>query len=170
MVVHTNWNSSWLTKTTLGEREISYVYTHTHAPIFACSNVWLVTCDVRPLRAVRLRFILPQGHLRSSTLTVYFVYLALIIKVPTKSRGEPMIPLVAMGLIHLVFVLVLMNIHEIWLKLKSGFIIICKFWTFHKPYSCIYSNLAMAGPSDAMKPGRFGSDENFRHCQNKVKF
>jgi hypothetical protein len=41
-----------------------------------------------------------------------------------------MIPLVAMGWIHLVFfVLILMNIHEICLKLKSGFRIIHKFST-----------------------------------------
>jgi hypothetical protein len=41
-----------------------------------------------------------------------------------------MIPLVAMAWIHLVFfVLVLMNIHEICLKLKSGFRIIHKFPT-----------------------------------------
>jgi hypothetical protein len=37
-----------------------------------------------------------------------------------------MIPLVAMGWLHLVFVLVLVNIHEICLKLKSGFRIIHK--------------------------------------------
>jgi hypothetical protein len=40
-----------------------------------------------------------------------------------------MFPLVAMGWIHLVFVLVLLNIHEICLKLKSGFRIIHKFST-----------------------------------------
>jgi hypothetical protein len=28
----------------------------------------------------------------------------------------------------------------------------------------------MAGPSDAMKPERFGADENFHRWQNKVKF
>jgi hypothetical protein len=81
-----------------------------------------------------------------------------------------MIPLVVMGWIHLVFVLVLMNIHEICLKLKSGFRIIHKFPTFQKPYSCIYSILAMAGHSDAMKPERFGGGKNFHHWQNKVKF
>jgi hypothetical protein len=40
-----------------------------------------------------------------------------------------MIPLVAMGWIHLVFMLVLLNIHEICLKLKSGCRIIQKFPT-----------------------------------------
>jgi hypothetical protein len=40
-----------------------------------------------------------------------------------------MIPLVAIGWIHLMFVLVLLNIHEICLKLKSGFRIIHKFPT-----------------------------------------
>jgi hypothetical protein len=51
----------------------------------------------------------------------------LIIQEPTKHKGEPMIPFVTMGLFHLVFVLVLLNIHEIYLKLKSGFRIIHKF-------------------------------------------
>jgi hypothetical protein len=37
-----------------------------------------------------------------------------------------MIPHVAMGWIHLMFVLVLLNIHKICLKLKSGFRIIHK--------------------------------------------
>jgi hypothetical protein len=52
---------------------------------------------------------------------VYFIYFAQIIQAPTKSKGEPMIPFVAMGWFHLVFMLVLLNIHEIWLKLKSRF-------------------------------------------------
>jgi hypothetical protein len=59
--------------------------------------------------------------------------------------------------------LVLLNIHEICLKLKSGFRIIHKFPTFQKPYLCIYSILAMAGPSDAMELERFGGGENFHH-------
>jgi hypothetical protein len=42
-----------------------------------------------------------------------------------------MIPLVAMDLIHLMFVLVLLNIYEIFLKLEAGFRIICKFPTFN---------------------------------------
>jgi hypothetical protein len=66
-----------------------------------------------------------------------------------------------MGWIHLVFVLVLLNIHEIYLKLKSGFRIIHKFPIFQKPYCCIYSILAMAGPSDAMKPEMFGGVKTF---------
>jgi hypothetical protein len=53
---------------------------------------------------------------------ISFIYFALIIQAPTKPRGEPKIPLVAMGWIHLV-------IHDIWLKLKSGFRIIHKFPT-----------------------------------------
>jgi hypothetical protein len=81
-----------------------------------------------------------------------------------------MILLVAMDWIHLMFVLVLLNIHEICLKLKSGFRIIHKFPTFQKPYCCVYSTLAMAGPLKAMKPERFGGDKNFHHWQNKVKF
>jgi hypothetical protein len=74
------------------------------------------------------------------------------------------------GLFHLVFELVLLNIHEICLKLKSGFRIIHKSPTFQKPLSFVYSILAMAGPSDVMKPERFGSGKNFHHWQNKVKF
>jgi hypothetical protein len=81
-----------------------------------------------------------------------------------------MIPLVAMGWIHLMFVLVLLNIHEIYLKLKSGFRIIYKFPTFQKPYSCIYSILAMAGRSNAMKSEKFGGGENVHRWQNKVRF
>jgi hypothetical protein len=81
-----------------------------------------------------------------------------------------MIPLVAMGWLHLVFMLVLVNIHEICLKLKSGFRIIHKSQTFQKPYCCVYYILAMAGPSDALKPKRFGGSKNFRRWQNKVKF
>jgi hypothetical protein len=57
---------------------------------------------------------------------VYFVYFLQIIQAPTKPKGEPMTPFVAMGWFHMVFVLVLMNIHEICLKLKSGFRIIHK--------------------------------------------
>jgi hypothetical protein len=81
-----------------------------------------------------------------------------------------MMPLVAMGWIHMVFMLVLRNIHEIFLKLKSAFGIICKFSTFQKPYSDVYSILAMAGPSDAMEPGRFGGGKNLHCRQNKVMF
>jgi hypothetical protein len=81
-----------------------------------------------------------------------------------------MIPFVAMGWIHLVTVLVLLNIHEICLKLKSGFRIIHKFPTFQKPYSCVYSILAIAGPLDAMRPEKLGDGENFHHWQNEVKF
>jgi hypothetical protein len=88
----------------------------------------------------------------------------------TKPKGEPMIPFVAMGWIHLVTVLFLLNIHEICLKLKSGFRIIHKFPTFQKPYSCVYSILAIAGPSDAMRPEKLGDGENFHHWQNEVKF
>jgi hypothetical protein len=49
----------------------------------------------------------------------------------TKSRGEPMISLIAMSWIHLMFVLILMNIHIICFKLKSGFRIIHKFLTMY---------------------------------------
>jgi hypothetical protein len=94
----------------------------------------------------------------------------LIIQAPTKPRGESMFSLVAMVWIHLVFVLVLLNIHEICLKLKSRFRIIHKFPTFQKPCSCVYSVLAMAGPSDTMKPEWFGGSENVCRWQNKVKF
>jgi hypothetical protein len=52
---------------------------------------------------------------------VCFVCFALIIQVPTKSKGEPIIPFVAMCWIHLMFVLV-----KIFLKLKSEFRIIHK--------------------------------------------
>jgi hypothetical protein len=50
-----------------------------------------------------------------------------------KPKGEPMIPLVVVGWIPLVLVLVHLNIHEICLKLKTGFRIIHKFPTFQKP-------------------------------------
>ena len=63
-----------------------------------------------------------------------------------------------------------LNVNEICLKLKSGIRIIHIFPTFQKPYRCIYSILAMAGPTDAMKPERFGGGENFRRWQTKVKF
>jgi hypothetical protein len=81
-----------------------------------------------------------------------------------------MIPFVIMGWFHLVFVLVLLDVNEICLKLKYGFRIIHKFPTFQKPYCCVYSILAMVGPSDAMKPMRFDSGENFHRSQNKIKF
>jgi hypothetical protein len=57
---------------------------------------------------------------------ICFIYFAQIIQAPTKSKGELMIPFVAMGWFHLVFVLVLLNIHEIYPKLKFGFRIIRK--------------------------------------------
>jgi hypothetical protein len=81
-----------------------------------------------------------------------------------------MIPLVEISWINLVFVLVLLNIHEICLKLKYGFRIIHKFPTFQKPYSCVYSILAMAGPLDALTPERFGGGKTFPRWQNNVKF
>jgi hypothetical protein len=59
----------------------------------------------------------------------YFIYFALIIQVSIKLKGEPMIHFVAMGWFHLVFVLVLLNIHENYLKLKYGFRIIHNFPT-----------------------------------------
>jgi hypothetical protein len=61
------------------------------------------------------------------------------------------------------FVVVLLNIHEICLKLKSGFRIIHKFPTFQKLYLSVYSILAMISPLDAMKPERFSGGEDF-HC------
>jgi hypothetical protein len=64
-----------------------------------------------------------------STSTAYFVYFALITEALTKPMCEPMIHFVAMGWFHLVFVLVLLNILEICLKLKSGFRIIHKLAT-----------------------------------------
>jgi hypothetical protein len=54
-----------------------------------------------------------------------FVYFVLI----TKSKCEPMILLVAMCWLHLVFMLVLLNIDEICIELKSRFRIIYKFPT-----------------------------------------
>jgi hypothetical protein len=84
---------------------------------------------MQSLGVIRLRFALPRGRSGSSTSMVCFVYFALIIKALIKSKGEPMIPLVAMGWIQLVFVLVVLNIHEICLKLKTGFRIIHKFST-----------------------------------------
>jgi Mn2+/Fe2+ NRAMP family transporter len=92
---------------------------------------FLGSVSVRPLKAVRKKFTLPRGHSWSFTLIVCFVYFALIIQALTKPKGEPMIQFVAMGWFHLVFVLVLMNIHEICLKLKSRFRIIHKFPTTH---------------------------------------
>jgi hypothetical protein len=82
---------------------------------------FLGSASVRPLRAARPQFTLPQGHSGSSTSMACFVYFALIIQVLTKPKGEPMIHFVAMGWFHLVFVFVLLNIHEICLKLKSEF-------------------------------------------------
>jgi hypothetical protein len=99
--------------------------------------------------------------IRAATRMFEIIYFALIIQVPTKLKGEPMIPLLAMSWFHLVFVLVLLNIHDICRNLKSRQRIFCKFPSIQKPYSCIYSILAMADPSDAMKPERFGGGENF---------
>jgi hypothetical protein len=88
---------------------------------------FLGSTSARPLGAVRLQFTLPQGRSGSSTSTACFIYFVLIIQAPTKPKGEPMIHFVAMGWFHLVFLFVLLNIHEICLKLKSGFRIFCKF-------------------------------------------
>ena len=55
------------------------------------------------------------------------------------------------------------------LNLKSDFVKRI-FPTIHKPYSCIYFILAMAGALDAMKPERFTGGENFRRWQTEVKF
>ena len=81
--------------------------------------------------------------------------------------------LVATACFYLLLVVVrisIENVLEICLKLKSGFRITRIMTTIQKPYSCVYSILAMAGPSDAMKPERFGGGENFRRWQNKVRF
>jgi hypothetical protein len=59
-------------------------------------------------------------------------------------------------LLALVCILVL-NVYEIYLELRSGIRITHIFPIIYKPYSCFYSILAMDGPSDAMKPERFGS-------------
>jgi hypothetical protein len=90
---------------------------------------FLGSTSARPLGAVRLQFLLPRGCSRSSASMACFDYFALIIQAPTKPKGEPMIYFVAMGWFHLVFVLVLLNIPEICLELKSGFRIIHKFPT-----------------------------------------
>jgi hypothetical protein len=139
-------------------------------PILGTTIRFLGSSSARPSGAIHLQFALPRGRLGLSTSMACFIYFELIIQVPTKPKGEPMIHFVEMGWFHLVFVLVLLNIHEICLKLKSGFRIICKFPTFQKPYFCIYFILAMAGPSNPMKPERFGGGKNFHHWQNKVKF
>jgi hypothetical protein len=60
---------------------------------------------------------------------VCFIYFLQIIQAPTKPKGEPMTPFVAMGWFHPVFVLILLNIHKICLKLTSGFRIIHKYPT-----------------------------------------
>jgi hypothetical protein len=57
--------------------------------------------------------------IRAATRMFEIIYFALIIQVPTKLKGEPMIPLLAMSWFHLVFVLVLPNIHDICRNLKS---------------------------------------------------
>jgi hypothetical protein len=68
------------------------------------NNNFLGSASAWVLEAVCLWFMLPRGRSGgSSTLTVYFIYFALIIQAPTKPKSEPMIHLVAMGLIHLVF-------------------------------------------------------------------
>jgi hypothetical protein len=54
-----------------------------------------------------------------------------------------------------------LNVYEICIELKSGIRITCNFSTIQKPYFCIYSVLAMDGPSDAMKHEKFGGAKNF---------
>ena len=61
-------------------------------------------------------------------------------------------------------------VYEICLNRKSGNRIMHIFPTIQKPYRCVYSILAMAGASDAMKPERFSGGQNFRRWQTKVKF
>ena len=61
-------------------------------------------------------------------------------------------------------------VYEICLNQKSGNRIMRIFPTIQKPYRCVYSILAMAGASDAMKPERFSGGQNFRRWQTKVKF
>jgi hypothetical protein len=90
---------------------------------------FLGSASARPLRAIRLQFALPWEHSGSSTSMACFVYFALIIQASTKPKDEPMIHFVSMGWFHLVFVLVLLNIYEIYFKLKSRFRIIYKFPT-----------------------------------------
>jgi hypothetical protein len=116
-----------------GERDLRTVAVV--KPAHGTTIRFLSSASARPLGVVRLWFTLPLGRSGSSISMACFVYLALIIQVPTKPKGEPMIPLAAMGWIYLVFVLLLMKIHEICLKLKSGFRIIHKFPTSSKKMS-----------------------------------
>jgi hypothetical protein len=58
---------------------------------------FLGSASARPLRVVRLRFMLPRGCSGSSTSMVRFVYFTQIIQAPIKLKGEPMITFVAMG-------------------------------------------------------------------------
>jgi hypothetical protein len=110
-----------------GERDLRTVAAV--KPTWGTPIRFLGNAFVRPLKPLRLRFMLSWGYLGSFTSTVCFIYFALIIQAPTKPKGEPMIPLEAMCWIHLVFVLVLLNIHENCHKLKFGFRIIRKFPT-----------------------------------------
>jgi hypothetical protein len=82
-------------------------------PAWGTAIRFLGSLYVQPLGAVRLWFTLPRGCSRSSTSTVYFIYFALIIQALTIPKCEPMISFWAMGWIHLVFVVVLLNFHEI---------------------------------------------------------
>jgi hypothetical protein len=108
--------------------------------------------SARPLEVLHLGFTLPQVRPGSSTSTACFIYLALIIKAPTKPKGEAMIHSVAMGWIHLVFVLVVLNIHEICLKLKSEFRLIGKFPTSTSPSIWISTFRAFDMRSEQMYP------------------
>jgi hypothetical protein len=86
----------------------------------------------------RLRFTRSWRRSESFTSTVCFVYFELIFQASTNPKGEFMITLVAMGWFHLVFVLVLLNIHKICLKLKSRLRIIHKFTTWVTLHSIWY--------------------------------
>jgi hypothetical protein len=76
-----------------------------------------------------------------------------------------MYPLVVVAWFYLLIALVctlVLNVYEICLKLKFGIRITWKFSTIQKLYSCIYSILAMDGPSNATKHERFGGGAYFR--------
>jgi hypothetical protein len=108
----------------MGERDLRTIVVV--KPAQGTTIRFLSNASAQQLGAVRLQFALPRGRSGSSTSTVCFIYFTLIIQALTNSKGEPMVPLVAMGWIHLVFVLVFLNFHEICLKLKYGFRIIHK--------------------------------------------
>jgi hypothetical protein len=99
------------------------------------------------------------------------MYFAQIIQAPTKPKGEPVILFVAMGWFHLVFVLVLLNIHEICLKLKSRFRIIHKSPILIPSYSDPLDLPALHCPDPTpirLPPSRLNLDPQTPHASDNA--